>query len=171
MKKTTYLLVSIAVFALTTSVARAWNYCFRDQLYTPQLQFNLDAPSGSKYVVRGQAVVGDPSNLNFPAPMAGYFDVNARVLSMTIGYKEADASRHYVWFLGASGAPAVTWGLLPNADYYESPRATQFVACPSAAERVEKGRVPSQLEDALSSLPAAPDDAGQGGATGAPFED
>ena len=168
MRKTAFLVTPLAVFSLTASVAHAWDFCIQDQQYTPQLQINIEAAaSGPDYLVRGQAVLSEPG---WPAPIAGYFNPSTRILSITIGYKTNDASRHYAWFLNSPGTPAVTWGVLPDGTYYDNPRlAGQIVACTPATDLGQEGEIPLQLGKAISSLPPAVD-SGQGGKTGTPYE-
>lgn len=99
---TTLFISSLVLFTFVTG-ANAWDYCFQDSSYTPELQ--MDVATGD--VIHGQAILlGNPS---FPAAITGKWFISQGVnwIVFFIDYSSG-SSRFYEWDLDSMIAR--TWG-------------------------------------------------------------
>ena len=135
MKKILALMVfaAIALFMLWSNPTWAqdvsWDICAMDVKYVTQYQFSRDANN----VIRGQAFASGP---NFPAPITGSYNPTANTWSFSIGYLEANATRHY---RVKSNGLGHSWAILEDSSVYDQVRTAKLVRCPSQASDAVQG--------------------------------
>jgi hypothetical protein len=119
----------VLVFALFVGSSSAWDFCFKDVNYTPEIWVSF-AGNG---VIHGQAVLeGSPS---FPAPVTGYFE-NGKVY-FTIAYLESNGVRFYeIAFPSRDGT---TWGIWNDTgEFYDFQHSAHLDPC-GPGEATESG--------------------------------
>lgn len=131
MKKLSFFIICFTfVFALSAGSASAWDLCYKDVNYTPELQINIE-----NNIIRGQAVL--PGNPSFPAPITGCIGAGYAVFS--IAYIGDHGLRFYkIQIFSGAGQ---TWAIDDfDSLYYDAPHPAQLSPCALSAESaVESG--------------------------------
>ena len=121
MKKIVMLIIGVTLL-LSAGTSYAWDHCYKDVNYAPELMITLDAGG----VIRGQAVLlGDPG---FPAPITGVVS-NGRAY-FTIAYLGEGGVRFYDIATSGGGD---TWGIVnSDGEYYDLPHSATVTSCAAA---------------------------------------
>jgi hypothetical protein len=113
------------------TLSQAWDHCFMDENYTPELQLNIEGT-----VIRGQAVL--PDTPGFPAPLTGTFRDGWAFFS--IAYRDDTGLRFYK--VQISNGMGTTWGITDDtSDYYDNPHPAHIVPCGAATGTLGTGTV------------------------------
>jgi hypothetical protein len=132
MKRVSILTITtILTIFLTAGLAGAWQLCFVDTQFTPELQADIDPGN----VIRGQAIL--PGHPSFPAPLTG--SLSGGTAYFSIAYLGETGVRFYV--IDAASGGGETWGIRNSDSSYYHQGPAQLVRCAAAESEsaVESG--------------------------------
>jgi hypothetical protein len=117
------------VFALSIGSAFAWDRCYQDVNYTPELWVSFYGD-----VIYGQAILEGSSA--FPAAITG--KVYGGYAYFAIDYLENLGLRFY--WVNVQGGAGETWGVdTTTGEFYDYPHSAQLGGCGLAIDSVDLG--------------------------------
>jgi len=125
MKKISFFIICFSViFAFSASSVSAWDYCFKDTNYLPELQMRPEFGN----TIHGQAIL--PTSPSFPAAITGKF-IGGH-LFFSIDYFGDTGLRFYQ--IQVPSLTGETWGVYSDSgEFYDPPHGAQLIPCSASS--------------------------------------